>query len=909
VTRFPAFATSFIGRQRELERLRARTSAGERLVTILGPAGVGKTRLALHFAESLAFECPHLFCDVVDVKTVESACAALAVTLDVPLDVADVTASIDQLGSALASRGAVVVVLDNFDDLVASSAHAIAKWHVAAPRAIFVVTSRERLRLPAECCFELAPLDVPDARETDPEKIGASDAVHLFVARAALARADFVLSPSEAPAAAAIVRALDGMPLAIELCAVRASMLSVAQLEELLPRQLDTLGQGPRTTSSRHATLRRAIDASWNALSPPERDALAACSVFHGGWTLDAAENVVGAGALDRLQALHDKSLVRSYEPEGRTGERRYGLYESIRAYAAERLVESGRREAIQRAHGAYFLDAYGGPRPRALARGDVRFRRSLALDTANLEAIRERATDARPRTSETAATEMEALIALAPISMTRGPLDRYVQLLSRALERSEALPLDPSLRGRVHALLGRMLHIRGQHVEARNELLRAVVLATEAGDLATRTLALGKLGCVEAFRCNWQEGQAHFDDALNHLAHERAPARVRAQLLRDRAFFFARQGKTHDARRDLEESLDLFREDGARRDEGLVLSELAGRLVELGGFESATDHCEKALAISRELGDRRLEASVSIHAGVVAHEQGAFERARASFDQSLATALQIGDRFLQAIAHHHLGNVALMTGRWERAREHLDLAEIIYRANHDMGHAGLRLAAKAVAVAHLGEDPIPLFEQADQLDGAAGRSDAEAIALFRCHLDVVTARAALANGDEARGRLLLERLRAMLTDADAEAARSSSEWCFARKLLAQQLDKVPSRFLLVDSNGAWFELRSARNERNELGRRTALRNLLLALVRQHRTALGTPLTIDELFRFGWPGEDARTDSASNRTNVALTALRKTGLRDVLQTHEGGYRLDPDVGVVIAPAPENIKAH
>ncbi len=896
------FATSIIGRERELASLTALVAGGERLVTILGPAGVGKTRLALHFAERVAHERPLIFCDLVGVKTVESACRALSGVLEVPLAASDPTKAVDQLGRVLAGRGSAIVVLDNFEELVASGGDVVATWHQAAPEALFVVTSREKLRLAAECCFELSPLEVPDARETNPERIAETGAVRLFVARASLARAGFRLAPHQAPTAAAIVRALDGMPLAIELCAVRASMLGVEQLLGLMPRQLDTLGQGPRNSSARHTTLRRAIDASWQGLSSAEQDALAACSVFRGGWSLEAAERVIGSGALDLMQALHDKSLVRTYEPASGVGELRNGLYESIRAYAAERLIDSGRVEHVQSAHAAYFLATYGGREPQALELGEVQFHRHLLLDSGNLEAIYERASNAEPRTARTVATTIEALLALLPVYLTRGPLDRYLSRASKALGHVEDRPIEPELHGRARAFFGWMLFFGGQRLEARRELTRAVEIALSAGDFATRVFALGKLAMVESVLCNWQASQARLDEAMGQLSTVGGSARVRADLLRDRAHALGRLGRCVEAIDDLEEALSLAREAGALRDEATVLSALAETMLEIGELEKAVAHCEKMRAVAREVGDRRREAFASILAGIVAKEELALERARLSFGEALKSGLERGDCWMEALAHQHLGDVDLLAERWDEARSHHARAESLFRSTGDLHYATICLAATGVAAAHLGEgDAASLFHQADELASATVTSGAEAISLFRGHLDVIVARQARANGDEAEAHARLEQLRESLARESTGNPRRArpDELRFARRLLEQQLEKIPTRFVVVEPKGAWFDLGAGRVE---LGRRSALRNLLCALVRQHSAVPGGPLTLDELFRVGWPGEKAPGHAARNRTKVALTALRNMGLRDVLQTHEGGYRLAPTVGVSIATA-------
>ncbi len=342
--------TSFVGRGAELIALKALLAGGERLLTLLGPGGSGKTRLATQ----LALDAPSAaLADLTDASQLDGLCAAVARAVHLTLSPGD---PVPQLGQTLKGRPGLLLVLDNFEQLAPFAADTLGTWRAAAPEVTFVVTTRSVLKLPGESVFEVPPL---------------AEGAQLFEERARTARPGWAPNEVERKSVDELVRQLDGLPLAIELAAARMAMLSPSQLVQRLPRRFELLA-GPRAdVTARQATLRGAIDWSWELLQGHEQLALAQLSVFRGGFTLEAAEAVIDlstfAGApwaLDVLQALRDKSLVRTWEAEGRPGELRFGFFESIREYAMEKLSGLGPdAERLARArHGAWAIAAGESP-------------------------------------------------------------------------------------------------------------------------------------------------------------------------------------------------------------------------------------------------------------------------------------------------------------------------------------------------------------------------------------------------------------------------------------------------------------------------------------------------------------------------------------------------------------------
>ena len=371
----PSPTTSFVGRRHDLLRVSRWFATGHRLVVIVGPPGMGKTRVAVEYAAQVA-EAGGVavrFCDLTEVRDLDGLCAHVAACLDLSLEPgADVAASI----GLVLREGGDLLVLDNFEQLVDVGAATVASWLLRAPRAQLLVTSRERLRIEGEIVHELEPLSLPSGSD-----IAGSEAIALFVDRARQLRRDFALTDGDVPQVAEIVRRLDGIPLAIEVAAARMDVMGPATLVERMPRRLDLLASGRRDATTRQATLRGAIDGSWNALTPAAQRALAQASVFRGGFTLEAAEAVLDPSAhgdapavVDVLGTLRAKSLVRVQGASDQPAELRFSLYESIRDYAGERLAASGDVAATRARHARYFLKRYCGTERHAGPRRRERF-------------------------------------------------------------------------------------------------------------------------------------------------------------------------------------------------------------------------------------------------------------------------------------------------------------------------------------------------------------------------------------------------------------------------------------------------------------------------------------------------------------------------------------------------------
>jgi len=352
--RLPAPPNALIGRERELATLsELLANPHYRLITITGPGGIGKTRLALEAVHNEASGFTHgaAWIDLAPVSAPDLIASAILSGLDVSL--ASQQEPAEQLLAHLREKE-MLLAIDNFEHLLAG-ASLLGEIVQHAPGISLLVTSRERLGLRAEQLVELDGLDYPDVKNT--QRLESYSAVQLFAQRAKAVRADFAIHQDNAPSIAEICTRLDGMPLAIELAAARSRLMNPPMMLEKLSSRLNTLTSGSRDLPTRQQTLRSALDWSYNLLDANEKTLFARLSVFRGGASQAAIEAVCGPGlemnVLEGLESLLNKSLLRQKDD-------RFGMLDTIHEYARERLNESGEAENIRRQHAEFFLEWLG---------------------------------------------------------------------------------------------------------------------------------------------------------------------------------------------------------------------------------------------------------------------------------------------------------------------------------------------------------------------------------------------------------------------------------------------------------------------------------------------------------------------------------------------------------------------
>ncbi|HXF83688.1 MAG TPA: LuxR C-terminal-related transcriptional regulator [bacterium] len=468
----PAAATPLVGRSRELQAIVQALRGGGRLLTLSGPPGVGKTRLALAVAAAVEgqFQSGVLFVNLAPV--LDPAFFEHTLIQRLALRRFAARPPLERLTRHLGNRH-LLLVLDNFEQVIAAAPR-VATLVASCPRLHVLVTSREALRLAGEREFPLSPLSPPDLRESSNlAAVKRSPAAALFVARTRAVSPGFILSRENAPVVAEICRRLDGLPLAIELAAARGKVLPPEAMLVRLAERLPLLVTGPRDLPERHQTLRAAIAWSEDLLGADERAVFRRLAVFPSGFTLEAAQAVAAADistdALAVITGLVNKSLLRR-EPTT-ASEPRFGMLQTLREYAAERLTVSGEAEAMRDRHLEHFVGV--AERARALFNSE-QAPEWLALVEREYENFRAALAWAaeRARPDE----ELRLASAICRFWAFRGNVGEGYRWVDAALARSAAAA--PSLRAM-------LLH--GAAALTQDDLQRRIALDREALALARR--------------------------------------------------------------------------------------------------------------------------------------------------------------------------------------------------------------------------------------------------------------------------------------------------------------------------------------------------------------------------------------------------------------------------------------
>ncbi|MDC0744750.1 ATP-binding protein [Polyangium mundeleinium] len=895
--------SSFVGRALDMAILRDRFDEGARLVTIVAPGGMGKTRVAtrfaaLHGAAYAAHGGGVWFCDLTDAGDVAAMCRVVASVLGVALErTTEESAVVAALGQALARKNRVLLLLDNVEHIAAAAAGVVAAWMKVAPHARILVTSRVVLGIAGEHLVPLEPLRVPEPGASR-EALFATEGVALFLSRAREVRPGFDVGPAELAALGDVVRATDGIPLAIELCAARVRLLGLGQIRSRLAEPLDFLVR--REDHGRHSSMRRTILDSLVQLDEAERACFAASSVFRGGFTLEAAESVLarpGADVLGVLEGLVARSLVRM-RAEG--DEARFSLFEAIRELAAEELQKRpGELERTADQHTRWFAQ-FGRALAEEAAFGGAA-REKLGREMDNMVAAHARALEDAEHAPEGdgVALALGLALALEPVVVPRGLFELRLVLLDRAITAAQATTAGAQSPDFAAALVARGVARRelGDPKTSVDDLEAGLALARARGDAALEALACTHLGesvetlgrTVEA-RAHFVRGLACLGGAAGGRSRRVREAEIRACL----GHAHRREGDLAAAEREAKRALALYRDADCEDRLPRVLYETAVIALFRESYAEAGAHLDEGLVIVRQSGDKHAEGALLSAQGILFQERGKLDAALACHAHAVRLFHEIGSRHREGSALYYLGTTFLERGSPGEA------TKMLMRSFDLMGAAGFHryeaLIAGCLASVWSEEgDPEASAQWLAKAQRAAAACKSEPA--LQATVAIHEAHVALAKASEPDRARLLEEARALAR------GRSNDDVRFALRILlaaGQHGLAAPTEALVVSDEGARLRLPGARAS-VDLSSRAPLRRILLALAKLRASAPGQTLPLDEIIRAGWPGERIGADAAANRVRVALATLRKLGLRDVLMTGQGGYLLDPATAVYIAP--------
>jgi tetratricopeptide (TPR) repeat protein len=845
--------TRFIGRQLELEALHRMVRSGHSLVVVLGMGGIGKTRIALRYAELFERE---VFAGGVYFAALGGAVSSDDVSQQVRAALGLELDSGQSIAAALARCGRALLVLDDVDRCARHAAPQVAAWAAAAPAATILMTARTRPGVVGEAVFEL------EAMPADP------DGVTMFVDRARLVQSDFEPTPDSRRRIVDIVQRLDGIPLAIELAAARVGLFGLSELSVRLGARFDLL----TTPGQSHPSLRAAIERSWQVLAEPERRVLAECSVFRGGFSLAAAERVAtGDHVADAIQVLRDHSLLRS-AGTGRNGEPRFDMYDSIRELASDELLDPG--PAIAR-HAQFFLDAEVEP-----------------ADLDNLRAVHERALANDPGTPENAAIALRALIAMHPLLARTGPLDEYQRALDATLARANAAGLDPAMRARAYAARGRVMRGLGKLDDCEADAKHALSLARSIGDRAIEAQARRDLGRLAQNLGRVDQALEHYQAALSLFA-DCGDLRSQAHLSSLQSDVANAQARDADALAHGQRAIELFTRLGDPDSRARALYVEGGLHFRAGRLGDARRAWDQAIELLEQLGDRRFEGYARCNLGILLCEVARYHSARIQLEAAYQRFARAGYQRLAAIVMGYLGTLEHRLSNLEAAQlRYLEAAD----SPRDSGSyfAGVFRSCRATALAQLGRREEAQLElaRARELIGASG--DPRAQLAHALHGHAVDILASPTPDGRARAAAALA--------AVPPSSLISDDVRLARELLSRCLGPTAAtrrpEAWWIREDGTAFSAPGARLV--DLSRRRPLARMLSALALLHADHPGAALPIGALFERAWPGERALESARTNRVNVALVTLRTLGLRLLLQRSAAGYLLDPRAAVELS---------
>jgi predicted ATPase/DNA-binding CsgD family transcriptional regulator len=652
---FPAALTSFVGRAQVVDEVAAQLAQG-RLVTVTGPGGAGKTRLAGEVASRVAgrFADGVWLAELAAVTDPAQVAAAAATALGIR-DLPPVAAA-DALAQALARRQ-VLLVLDNCEHVIGAAAELCGRLLLGADDVRVLATSREPLRIAGEVRYRLGPLTLPGPG--DPAGDAECEAVTLFADRARQAQPGFTLDEKNAATVGRLVARLDGMPLAIELAAARVDVLGVAQLLDRIDDRFGLLADGDRLAEERHRSLAGAVRWSYQLLDDAERRVLRAVSAFPGPFTLEGAEAVAGAGAGRAVLRLVDCSLLPPPQtgPDGRS---RYAMLETLRAYGAGLLAEAGEEGEVTAALAAYAAEMAGEAALGLFTRSqEVSSLRHLDAEDATLRHALAWALEHDPGTA------VRLALTIAPWWGVRGRLVGQALLLTRVAELADA---DSDGWCAAHMFLGQVA-AQSEDPPAALDHFTAARRALEDASrrdaaalpwllpicLGGRSAALIQVGRVaEAI----EDGRRALD-----LARQTGIGGLEATALACLSLAVWHDGDRDGALRLARQALQIAEEFAGSLERGLSQI-VTGILTEAGDLAAAEQACAAALVSCRDVGDLTNLCGVLWHRTILDLRTGRIDDAPGHLRELFQIAAQTGLRPLLLVGLDCCSHLCAATGR-----------------------------------------------------------------------------------------------------------------------------------------------------------------------------------------------------------------------------------------------------
>ena len=669
----PIQLTSFIGREKEIKDVKDNLKQN-RLLTLTGTGGAGKSRLALQTAADVIDEYENgvWFAELAAVSDPEFLTAAINNSLGIkeePKKTPEETL-VDHLKDK-----EILIILDNCEHLINACADLTERLLSSCPKLKIIATSREALNCSGEQIFKIPALTHPDPNSGDtPEQLTQYESVRLFIERALSVNPKFRVTNENAPALAGVCSRLDGIPLAIELAAARTKILSVEKIHERLDDRFSLLTGGKRTALPRQQTLRALIDWSYDLLAEEERILWSRLSVFSGGCTLEAAEEICSDESIERheildlLSQLTEKSVIIYDESK-----ERYRMLESIKQYGIEKLPN---KDEIFLRHLNFFLEISQKAEPNMRTKNAKIWLGIIEADHNNfLSAID---WSANNNNSEKGG---HVAVGLGEFWGTAGHYSTGIRLIENILKTSGNL--DKSVKSKLLALIGSLKMDQGDYEQAKKYTEESLDIRKEVGDNYGIVVSVNNLGCISFHQGDYDRAKKYFGESLA-INKEIGDKKVIAASMANLGNISYYQGDYEQAKEYYKDCLAISKEIGDKKLISISFNSLGSISYVLGDSEQAKEYYEESLSIRKEFGDRKGMADSINNLGYIANYQGDYEQARKYFNESMDISKEIGNKTGIATSMDNMGNTSYTLGDYEQAEKYYKECLSIYESIGD---------------------------------------------------------------------------------------------------------------------------------------------------------------------------------------------------------------------------------
>jgi len=656
----PVQLTQFIGREAEIVQVKNLLRQNS-LLTITGPGGTGKTRIALQSAADLIDEFKHgvWLAELDSISDPDVIYHSTMQTLGISEQANQDNA--ETLCEFLKDKE-LLLILDNCEHLIEACSVMVERLLRRSAKLKILTTSREALRCSGEQTFRILSMKTPDPKdENTAEQLTQYESVRLFIERALAVNQNFRVNNSNAPALAEICFQLDGIPLAIELAAARVKILPLEKILERLKDRFTLLTGGGRNILPRKQTLKALVDWSYDLLSEKEKELWHKLSIFASGWTLEAAEeicsdeNMLEQEIFDTINDLAKKSII-VYNQE----KDRFRMLETIRQYGMEKLTSSGESDRIEEKHLKYYLRLADIPGNKLRGKEGGYWMNLLNNEANNVEKALNRALE-DPEGED----GLSLALNMGYYWQIKGYYSEGMRLIETALsKRPDASTLNHI---RAHSSLGNFARLRSEYSKAEEHLKKALKISREIKVKDDEAAILHRLAILEYDRGNYNLAEKLYIENLKHYQTTGDKPAI-GRTLNNLANTYSVQGNIEKANTMYEESLEIRREEGDVLGISVILCNIGILAYQSGNFEKAKNLLNESLQIRIEIGDRSGASITFANLGNSSFNQGEYAEAKKFYEESLSIYREIGDPAGIAEALSNLGNVSMENGDIEKA-------------------------------------------------------------------------------------------------------------------------------------------------------------------------------------------------------------------------------------------------